>query len=175
METELDRLLIATMEAGKDEAQKALTLFGPVAFATAPVTVTIAGVCKNAGKHTAYAGAAAFFGTNSGLNSHARVWGKQDNARADLIALLLAIQAAPRTKNLIISTRSEYTIRSIKYYASRNSACGWKCPNGDVLRMIIEWIRCRTAPIHFAHIKKDNITETLKATKALADKGSQLP
>ncbi|KAJ7900680.1 hypothetical protein B0H14DRAFT_2287675, partial [Mycena olivaceomarginata] len=171
-ETELDKLLISTIEAGKDDTQKSVKLFGPVVFVTNPVLVTISGVCKNAGKHTAHAGAAAFFGKNSGLNQRVRVWGKQDNARADLVALLIAIQAAPTTKSLTISTRSEYAIRSIKYYASRNSACGWKCPNGDILKIILEWIRSRTAPIHFVHIKKGTVSATLKAAKALADEGS---
>ncbi|KAJ6493776.1 hypothetical protein DFH09DRAFT_854863, partial [Mycena vulgaris] len=97
-----------------------------------------------------------FFGQNSRLNRSARVWGNQNNVHADLIALLLAVQAAPRTKNLVVSTGSEYyAICSIKYYAFKNDACGWKCANGDVLKIIISWIQYRTAPIHFVHIKKD--------------------
>ncbi|KAJ6496161.1 hypothetical protein C8R45DRAFT_823311, partial [Mycena sanguinolenta] len=152
-DTELDKLLLATLEAGKDETKKALNLFGPVLSVTGPTTVTICGFCKNSSKHTAQAGAAVFFGENSQLNRAIRVWGKQNNARADLVALLLAVRIAPKTRNLVITTRSEYVIRSIKYYAYRDEACGWKCVNGDVLKLIIAWIRCRTAPIHFSHIK----------------------
>lgn len=55
-------MLIETLEAGKDEAKKALTLYGPVFSTTDPVTVTICGTFKNAGKQTAYAGATAFLG-----------------------------------------------------------------------------------------------------------------
>jgi ribonuclease HI len=164
-ETELDKLLIHTLEAGKDESKKALALFGPVVSVTIPVTVTICRVCKNSGKHTTQAGAAAFFGGGSNLNRFVRVWGNQDNARADLVALLLAVQVAPKTKNLVISTRSEYAIRSIKYYAHKNDACGWTYSNGDILKLIVGWIRCRAAPIHFSHMKKDKLTEFFKATQ----------
>ncbi|KAJ6597844.1 hypothetical protein B0H10DRAFT_1827009 [Mycena sp. CBHHK59/15] len=174
-ETELDRLLIRTMKVGKDKSKKALQLFGQVLFNTNPVVVTICGVCKNAGKHTAQAGASAYFGHDSGLTRAVRVWGNQTNARADLVALLLAIQAAPKTKTLHISTRSEYAIMSVKYYAYRNDACGWKCPNGDVLKLIIQWIKCRSAPLHFIHVKKGPPSAHYKESLSLAEKGSNLP
>ncbi|KAJ7494914.1 hypothetical protein FB451DRAFT_958361, partial [Mycena latifolia] len=105
------------------------------------------------GKHTASAGSAAYFGPNSALNCAVRVWGNATNARADLIALLVALQAAPRTKTLRLWTRSEYVIKSVKYYAFRNDACGWKCANGDVLKLIVDAIRARSAPLDFVHIK----------------------
>ncbi|KAJ7877752.1 hypothetical protein B0H14DRAFT_2305614, partial [Mycena olivaceomarginata] len=120
----------------------------------------------------AQAGAAVFFGNNSSLNSFVRVWGQQNNARADLVALLLAVQAGPKMKTLVISTRSEYAIRSIQYYAYNNEACGWRCANGDLLKNIIGWIRSRSAPIHFAHIKKDKATEFFKTARELAIRGS---
>jgi ribonuclease HI len=160
------------LEAGKDEYKKALALFGPVRFNTHPVTVTICGVCKNIGKHTAQAGAAAYFWGNSGLNCSARVWGNQTNSRPDLISLLLALQVAPKTKTLHVATRSEYVIKSVKYYAYRNDACGWKCANGDVL---MQWIKCRSAPIHFTHIKKGNPTLFYMEVKLEAEKGCNLP
>jgi ribonuclease HI len=117
---------------GKDESKKALSLFGPVLSVSVPTTVTICGFCKNSGKHTAQAGVAVFFGNDSDLNRSVRVWGNQNNARADLVALLLAVKVAPKTKNLVISTRSEYAIRSITYYVYKNDACGWTCVNGDI-------------------------------------------
>ncbi|KAJ7466548.1 hypothetical protein FB451DRAFT_1041013, partial [Mycena latifolia] len=132
-----------------------LQFFGPVYFNTNPVLVIIAGVCRNPGRHTAFGGSAAYFGPNSALNHAVRVWGNATNARADLIALLVALQAAPRTKTLQLSTRSEYVIKSVKFYAFRNDTCGWKCINGDVLKLIMEAIRARSAPLHFVHIKKD--------------------
>jgi hypothetical protein len=115
-DSELDKLRIETLEAGRDNSRKDLALFGPVLFSTNPVTVTICGACKNSGKHPNSAGAAAFFGQNSSLNCSIRVWGAQSNARADLISLLLAVQSAPKAKSLIVSTRSQYATRAIKYY-----------------------------------------------------------
>ncbi|KAJ7196333.1 hypothetical protein B0H12DRAFT_997716, partial [Mycena haematopus] len=120
-----------------------------------PVKVTIHGAAKNMGKHTATAGAGIYFGPNSMKNTSHRVWGNQTNARADLIALLYAIKSIPLTKTLEISTRSEYAIRSVVYYAATNATCGWKCSNGDILKIIFKWITCRAAPIHFIHLKKD--------------------
>jgi exonuclease III len=45
-ETKLDRLLIQTVKAGKDESKETLQLFGPVYFDTNPVLAGICGVCK---------------------------------------------------------------------------------------------------------------------------------
>ncbi|KAJ6530662.1 hypothetical protein B0H19DRAFT_867001, partial [Mycena capillaripes] len=146
-----------------------LQLFGAVYFDTNPVIVTICGFCKNSGKHTATAGSAAYFGPGSAFNRTLRVWGKPTNSRADLIALLIAVEAAPRTKNLRVSTRSEYAIREITFHAFRNQACGWPSVNGDILWTIIQAIKGRAAPLHFVHIKKDEIHGGLEAAKHLAE------
>jgi hypothetical protein len=108
--TELGKLLIQTLDAGKDSSKKTLELFGPVYFDTDPIVVTICGVAKNAGKHTDTAGSSAFFRLGSRLNRSLRVWGiPPTNACADLIALLAAIEAAPRTK-LSVSLRDPSTL-----------------------------------------------------------------
>ncbi|KAJ7040063.1 hypothetical protein C8F04DRAFT_887549, partial [Mycena alexandri] len=152
-DTELDKLLIKTLEAGKDETKKLCALYGPVSAETVPIKVTVHGSCTNAGKITATAGAATYWGPNSRRNSSARVWGTQTGPRAELLAVLLAIKSSPLLKSLEVSTRSEYAIRSVVYYAARNDACGWRCANGDILKLIIALIKCRGAPIHFRHIK----------------------
>jgi ribonuclease HI len=169
-ETELDKLLIQTLKAGKDEAKKSLKLYGPVYFNTNPILVTICGVCKNVGKHTASAGSAAIFGPDSNLNRAVRVWGNATNVRADLIALVVALHAAPRTKTLHVSTRSDFAIRSTKYYAFRNDATGWKGTNGDVLKLVIQMIQARSAPVHFIHIKKSESHLQYDAAKVMAEK-----
>ncbi|KAJ7083857.1 hypothetical protein C8R44DRAFT_651764, partial [Mycena epipterygia] len=152
-ETALDRLLIATLAAGKDEEKKLLTLYGPVLAVTEPIKVTIHGSCMNAGKITASAGAAAYWGPNAQLNASARGWGLQTSPRAELLAALIAIQKAPTFKSLEISTRSEYVIRSVVYYAATSDACGWRCANGDLLKRILGRIKARTAPLKFCHLK----------------------
>jgi hypothetical protein len=49
----LDKLLIQTLNSGKDSLKKSLELLGSVYFTTDPVYVTIYGASKNPGKHTA--------------------------------------------------------------------------------------------------------------------------
>jgi ribonuclease HI len=154
-ETELDRLVIQTVQAGKDESKKTLQLFGPVYFDTNPVLAGICGVCKNQGKHTASGGAAVFFGDNSNLNRAVRIWGTPTKLRAEVVALLVAVRAAPRTKTLHVLSRSDYAIKSVKYWAFCNEACGWKRANGDILKLVIQAIKIRSAPIHLIYIKKD--------------------
>ncbi|KAJ6562558.1 hypothetical protein B0H19DRAFT_873653, partial [Mycena capillaripes] len=151
--TELDKLFIATLEAGKDNAKKLLALYGPVTSVTAALKVTVHGICLNAGKISASAAAATFWGPNARLNSEARVPGGQTSPRAELLAVILALQNAPAFKSIAISTRSEYVIRSAVYYAAKNEACGWRVTNGDLLKILIALIKARSAPIQFCHIK----------------------
>ncbi|KAJ7764211.1 cytochrome P450 [Mycena metata] len=124
---------------------------------TPPLKVTVHGVCLNAGKITASSGAAAYWGPNARTNVSARTWGSQTSPRADLLSVLIALNVAPLFKSLEISSRSEYAIRSITYCAAGNDACGWKCANGDILKLILVLVKCRTAPIHFCHIQRDQL------------------
>ncbi|KAJ7143905.1 hypothetical protein C8R44DRAFT_601909, partial [Mycena epipterygia] len=154
-DTELDRLLIATLAAGKDEKKKCLSLFGPVCAETNRVKVTVHGTCTNAGKISAAAGAGIYWGPNANRNRAMRIWGTQTNARADLVAVIVALQLSLPEESLEISTRSEYAIRSAKYYAFKNNARGWRCANGDLLKAMSDLIKERVAPVHFLHIKKN--------------------
>ncbi|KAJ7258044.1 hypothetical protein B0H12DRAFT_985217, partial [Mycena haematopus] len=113
--TELDKLFIATLESGKDDAKKALALYGPVTSITEPVRITVHGTCLNAGKNSASAGAAMYAGLNSRWNFSEHVNGHQTGARAELLAVTLALRKIPPFKSLIIWTRSEYAIRSAVY------------------------------------------------------------
>ncbi|KAJ6560959.1 hypothetical protein B0H10DRAFT_1845326, partial [Mycena sp. CBHHK59/15] len=151
--TPLDKLFIKTLNAGKDEEKKLLALYGPVYFTSPALKATVHGTCLNAGKNSAAAGAAAFWGINSARNRSACIWGPQTGPRAELLGLLVALQAAPTHKSLEISTRSEYVIRSVVYYAAKNDACGWRCVNGDLLKTLIAAIKLRTAPLNLRHIK----------------------
>ncbi|KAJ7081802.1 hypothetical protein B0H15DRAFT_786216, partial [Mycena belliarum] len=168
-DTELDRLLVATLAAGKDEKKKALALFGPVLIETSRIKVTAHGSCKNAGKINAAAGAAIYWGPDAPRNKSIRVHGTQNNARADLTAVISALQYASADDSLEISTRSAYAIRAAKYYAFNNDARGWRCANGDLLKTMGSLIKERSAPVHFLHIKKGaNLSGHLKGAKALA-------
>ncbi|KAJ6610647.1 hypothetical protein B0H10DRAFT_2224808 [Mycena sp. CBHHK59/15] len=154
-DTDLDKLFIATLEAGKDTAKKLTALYGPVLVVTAPLKITVHGTCLNAGKISAAAGAFAYWGPNARLNQMGRVYGTQTSPRAELLAVILAVKGAPTFKSIVISTRSEYAIRSVVYYAAKNDACGWRCINGDLLKVLVALIKIRMAPVQFCHIKKD--------------------
>ncbi|KAJ7061086.1 hypothetical protein C8F01DRAFT_921872, partial [Mycena amicta] len=94
--------------------------------------VTVHGKCIKANTIDAAAGAATFWGFGMLFNRRARVFGKQTSARAEISAVILALQSAPPNRSLEISSRSQYAIKSLVYYASRNAASGWKCENGDL-------------------------------------------
>ncbi|KAJ6478783.1 hypothetical protein C8R47DRAFT_1074816 [Mycena vitilis] len=78
-DTDLDRLFIATLDAGKDEKKKSLSLFGPVKVVTDRMKVMVHGICTNTGKISAAAGVGSYWGPNSTRNRSVRVWGTQDN------------------------------------------------------------------------------------------------
>ncbi|KAJ7105018.1 hypothetical protein C8R44DRAFT_540899, partial [Mycena epipterygia] len=152
-DTDLDKLFIATLEAGKDTAKKLAALYGPVLFVTSPLKITVHGSCINAGKISATAGSCAYWGSDARFNCSARLYGSQTSLRAELLAVILALQSAPIFKSINISTHSQYAICSAVYYASKNEACGWRCANGDLLKVLIVLIKRRTAPAHFSYIK----------------------
>ncbi|KAF8205686.1 hypothetical protein K438DRAFT_1446358, partial [Mycena galopus ATCC 62051] len=108
-----------------------------------PLKVTIHGACIDAGKILASAGSVAYWGPDARLNSSARVWGNQTSPRSELLSALLAIKSALIFKSLEISTRSEYMVHSITYYAAPNDACGWRCANGNILKHILLAIKNR--------------------------------
>ncbi|KAJ7775550.1 hypothetical protein B0H16DRAFT_1407570, partial [Mycena metata] len=111
----------------KDNTKKLRTLYGPVLSVTSALKVTVHGICQNAGKISASAVAAAYWGPDANLNTSGRVYGAQTSARTELTTVILALQKAPGFKSLNIQTRSEYAIRSVVYYVARNDACGWRC------------------------------------------------
>ncbi|KAF8171349.1 hypothetical protein K438DRAFT_1773197 [Mycena galopus ATCC 62051] len=71
--SDLDKLFIATLESGKDDAKKLRNLFGPVSSVTPSVRVVVHGTCLNAGKISAAAAAAAYWGPDARLNTSARL------------------------------------------------------------------------------------------------------
>ncbi|KAJ6612443.1 hypothetical protein B0H10DRAFT_1807544 [Mycena sp. CBHHK59/15] len=154
-DTNLDKLFIVTLEAGKDAAKKLTTLYSLVLVVTAPLKITVHGTCLNAGKISAAAGAFPYWGPNARLNQMGRVYGTQTGPRLELLAVILALKGAPTFKSIVISTRSEYAIRSIVYYTAKNDAWGWRCINGDLLKVLVALVKIRMAPVQFCHIKKD--------------------
>ncbi|KAF8168646.1 hypothetical protein K438DRAFT_1774703 [Mycena galopus ATCC 62051] len=141
--------------------RKSRGLFGSVYFDTTPlVEVTICGTHKNASKYIASATASAYFGPGSVLNRSLRVWAHQTNARADLVALLVALEIAPRAKTLHVSTRSECLLLDVR--------------NGDILKSIIQAIKVGSAPA-FINTKKNKLHGHFTAAKKLSEAALTLP
>ncbi|KAJ6545273.1 hypothetical protein B0H19DRAFT_955811, partial [Mycena capillaripes] len=61
------------------------------------------------------AGAGTYWGPNAKRSKSLRVRGTQENARAELLAVISALQLAPAEQSLEISTRSQSAIRAAKY------------------------------------------------------------
>ncbi|KAJ6587452.1 hypothetical protein DFH09DRAFT_853106, partial [Mycena vulgaris] len=90
------------------------------------------------------------------------------DARASLFAVLKAVIEAPRAQSLIIFTSSQYAIRFFCYWAGENSTLGWPCSHGDVLQIVAEQIRERTAPLEFRCVCSGADNCAMAAAKVLA-------
>ncbi|KAJ7307702.1 hypothetical protein DFH08DRAFT_720115, partial [Mycena albidolilacea] len=142
--SDLEKLFIATLESGKDDAKKLRNLFDAISSVTPSVKVVVHGTCINAGKVTAAAAAATYWGPDGRLNTSTRLSGQQTSPRTELLAVILVLQRAPTFKSLEIHMRSQYAIRSAVYYAANNDACGWRNTNGDLSKVIVSLIKGRT-------------------------------
>ncbi|KAJ3804723.1 hypothetical protein EV368DRAFT_47781 [Lentinula lateritia] len=40
----------------------------------------------------------------------------------------------------------------LTYNAGDNAQCGWDCKNGDLLKVIVQWVASHPAFIHFTHV-----------------------
>ncbi|KAI0316626.1 ribonuclease H-like domain-containing protein, partial [Amylostereum chailletii] len=130
------------------------------------------GSCLGNGSPRAAAGAGIYWGPGASGNTAARVPGAQTNNRGELYAILLATVATPLSRSLKIYTDSQYSTRSIVFWAPRHAACGWLCENGDILSLIAGWILARTAPLALWHIPAHSgnvhgdVSDTLAKTGA---------
>ncbi|THU77771.1 ribonuclease H-like protein, partial [Dendrothele bispora CBS 962.96] len=133
-----------------------LRLYGgvnPTEVCPASVIVHTDGSCKRPHTQSAQAGAGIYFGDRNALNCCHRVPGEQTNNRAELYAILIAIQLAPLDCPLDLYSDSQYAIKLLSQWAPALAKCGWSCTNGDVMRCIMGWIRARSAPINLIWIK----------------------
>ncbi|PBK64646.1 ribonuclease H-like protein, partial [Armillaria solidipes] len=171
--SELDRLLIQVIEYQPSPEVCLRTLYGSVLSSyTNPVRVYTDGACLHNGTPHARAGAGIFFGLDSPLNASFRVTGKQTNNRGELLAVLMALSVARPDRDLDIFTDSLYTIRSLTEWAPSHADQGWLCDNGDIMADIAAWIRFRTAPLVFHHVKGHSGNASNDAADDLAKRGA---
>ncbi|KAJ7442013.1 ribonuclease H-like domain-containing protein, partial [Mycena latifolia] len=169
----LDRLLRETLASKLSPEEKRKNFFGPVAGPdTSGIKVYTDGSCFENGSGNARAGAGVYFGPGNESNISLRVTGDQTNNRGELLAILYCLSTAKPYKRLDIYSDSEYAIRSIVYWAPDHAEAGWKCANSDLLRDIVSWIRFRTAPVHFYHVKAHAGNQHNEAADAAAKAGA---
>ncbi|KAJ7440920.1 ribonuclease H-like domain-containing protein, partial [Mycena galericulata] len=150
----LDVLLRETLESRQTPDEKRAAFYGLVHDGVGnPVQVYTDGSCFDNGLSTARAGAGVYFGPGSSRNVSLRVTGQQTNNRGELLAILHVLSTIPMYTPLKIHSDSEYCIRSIVYWAPGHAERGWKCANADLLRDIVSWLKFRSAPVEFVHVK----------------------
>ncbi|KAF5378188.1 hypothetical protein D9615_007559 [Tricholomella constricta] len=170
--TELDKLLVATLEAGKDEEKKSLHLYGPTLITTNPVKVAVHGLCVNPGKTTATAGIGLYWGPRSPRNAAYRLTSPDlTSTHAELAAIANALMIASVDKSLEITTHSKYAVQALTTYASDSAARGWRVTNGKILQQIISTIKTRWAPLHLIHIRNMQQNAHLREARTLALRG----
>ncbi|KAJ7467832.1 ribonuclease H-like domain-containing protein, partial [Mycena galericulata] len=150
----LDVLLRETLDTKKSPEQRRASFYGPAYDASSnALEVYTDGSCFENGTPAARAGAGIYFGHGSRYNTSLRVTGAQTNNRGELLAILYVLSSVPRHRALKIYSDSEYSIRSIVYWAPGHAEKGWKCANADLLQDIVSWIKLRSAAVHFVHVK----------------------
>ncbi|KAF5378897.1 hypothetical protein D9615_006858 [Tricholomella constricta] len=171
--TELDRLLITTLEAGKDVMKRNLALYGPIYTSTNPTKVSVHGICTNSGKATATAGIGLYWGLNSPRNIALRIRGSNlTSTHAEIAAIAQALQIAPKNKSLEVSTHSEYAVKALTVHAQESAARGWRVTNGEILQQTMTLVKSRWAPLHLLHVKKPAQSSHLKEACVLAKRGA---
>lgn len=174
--TELDRLLIATLDQRVEPEALLTRLFGYATVQTDPVLVYTDGSCRNNGRPDASAGSGVYWGENNALNAAERTPGPgQTNNRGELYAVAVALRAALPDKTLRIISDSEYAITACTWNAPKSAACEWNVPNGDLVKMTTWLIQRRPAPVRFSYTKGHANSAGNNAADALANQGAGRP
>ncbi|KAJ3765526.1 ribonuclease H-like domain-containing protein, partial [Lentinula raphanica] len=155
LSTPLDHLQHAIFHSDPPSLEdQLLTLYGNADPARSPpLKVYTDGSCLKPNTSSARAGIGIFVGPSHALNLSSRVCGPQRNNRAELLAILAVIQRTPLARPLEIFTDSTYAISSLVFLAPANAQCGWVCPNGDILQVLVQWIASRSTPLRLTHVR----------------------
>ncbi|KAF5341050.1 hypothetical protein D9611_006157 [Ephemerocybe angulata] len=166
--TELDRLMVQAVESQLTPDNALRRLYGPVFKETSPIHIYVDGSGIDNGTSRARAGSGVFFGPGSKKNLAVRVPDEQTNGRAEVYAILRALQATHRHQTLVIYSDSEYVIGMVTTWAARKAAIGWQVTNGDILRDIAGLLEERPAAVTFKKVKAHSGNAHNDAADALA-------
>ncbi|KAJ2712077.1 hypothetical protein H4R19_002940 [Coemansia spiralis] len=133
----------------------------PSAGETPDATVVYTdGASSKNGQRGARAGVGVYFGSGDARNVSERLEGpRQTNQRAELTAIVRAIQIADPTKALHICTDSMYSIKCLSEWFPKWERQGWKTSAGtpvenrDLVEDALGLIRGRPGTVRFTHIR----------------------
>lgn len=173
----IDNMLREVMAEPRSWMDAMIELYGPAQVQDKnPLLVWTDGSCIGAKTRHARAGAGVFWGRNCMRNRALRLPGLvQTNNRAELFAMLVAIDQSDPLRALTLYSDSEYAIRSIAEWAPARADTGWTCVNGDLLSQICVALQRRAARVHLIWVKAHNGNANNDAADALAKQGAQLP
>ncbi|KAL1887743.1 hypothetical protein Cpir12675_006431 [Ceratocystis pirilliformis] len=143
------------------------------------------GSSRGNGRVTAAAGVGVFFGYNDPKNVSARLAGEpQTNQRAELTAILFALQRVPHNQKILIITDSQYSIKCATVWAAgwkrKNwmTASGEEVKNQDLVKSITHEISLREQAgglTSFKWVKGHSDSPGNHAADRLAVNGSNMP
>ena len=144
---------------------------------SAPLTVFTDGSCLHNGQHNAISGAGIWIADGHPLNRAFRVPGQeQSNQTAEIAAIVVALQAAPRSADLTIITDSRYAIQSLTRSLERHEDTAWVgVPNTPWLKAAAYHLRVRSAPTKLKWVKGHNGTTGNEEADKLAAEGVRKP
>ncbi|KYK61178.1 RNase H domain protein [Drechmeria coniospora] len=135
------------------------------------------------GKLGARAGIGVFFGDGDPRNLSERLEGEpQTNQRAELMALLRALEIAPTNQTVRIITDSQYSINAVTQWAVGWKQKGWMTANGgqvknqDIIRAVLDRMDERTAAganTYYRWVKGHATSRGNMAADSLAVRGAK--
>lgn len=129
-----------------DEVEVIRNFTDPKEFESSFVQVYTDGACEKNGSTHARGGLGVYFPNDEYKNISMPLSGKQTNNRAELSAIIQALQTVDTTKNLIIYTDSQYAINGIQGINKINR-------NADLFTEISDLVALRKSRPRFAWVK----------------------
>jgi len=122
------------------------------------------GACPNNGKHGARAGIGVWYGPEDSRNISEVCPGESTNNRAELFAIIRALQEVPRNsvEELIIKTDSKYCIGCFGQWHKTWERNGWKTSKGEpvgnlgMIRLALAMLSLRSmegGKVEFVHVR----------------------
>ncbi|PVU92785.1 hypothetical protein BB559_003609 [Furculomyces boomerangus] len=158
---------------------------------TKPLVIYTDGACRGNGRDNPRAGMGIYFGENDIRNASERLKGKQTNNRAELMAIIRAIEIASEheqrkditkaPRKIIIMTDSKYAINSMTIWVFNWMSNGWKSgagkiiENKDLIERIKELMIDREGRILFQYVPAHKNIKGNEMADSLAVNGSVLP